>query len=113
MATVPTVKELLLKLSPELLDIVCWEEHLLKLTKQFGKWIPLADYLGLTDVQQKEIENAWPRDPGKQRMQMFSKWMNNMGNKATYRYSAYYECVYACACVGLDSIFIYGRSPKL
>lgn len=85
MATAAAISEHLLKLSPDLLDTVCSKEHLLKLTKHFSEWIKLSTYLKLTRVQQEDIEYIWPRDLEKQKIEMFSAWMNNMGNKATYR----------------------------
>lgn len=85
-ARVPTINESLQRLPQDILEKVCHKEHLLKLTDHFSEWIKLSTYLGLTQVQQEDIENAWPRKPQRQRIEMFKKWRQTQKEKSSYRY---------------------------
>ena len=69
-----------------LLDTPCDEQVLIKLTAHFSEWqCQLATALQLTDVEVKDIEEGWPRDLERQRVQMFKRWRRNLSSQATYR----------------------------
>lgn len=81
------MKKILKSFPSEWLDKSCVEEHLLKLTDHFSEWTNIATYLGLTAVQQKDIENDWPRNHQRQRKEMFKKWKEAPKKSSTYRYT--------------------------
>ena len=69
-----------------LLDSPCDEGHLIKLTLFFSEWQgQLSASLQLTAVDVEDIERAWPRDPARQRVEMFRRWRRNLSAQATYR----------------------------
>ena len=70
---------------PRLLDTLCDEQVLIKLTAHFSEWqCQLAAALELTDVEVKDIEERW-RDLERQRVEMFRRWRRNISSQATYR----------------------------
>ena len=91
-----SLEEQLSRFPDELLDKQCTDLHLVKLTGSFSEWQgAIATGLGLTLVEIRDIETAWPREPVRQRVEMFRRWKNAMHKKATYRY------------IHNDSIIIY------
>ena len=81
-----SLEEQLSRFPSELLNSQCTDAQLAKLTDSFSDWqLHIATGLGLTMVEIKDIETAWPRDPARQRMEMFRKWKEKMKTQATYR----------------------------
>ena len=81
----PSLEEHLSKFSP-VLDSPCADEHLVKLADYFSEWQgQLATSLQLSAVEVEDIENNWPRDQRRQRVQMFRKWRSKLSSQATYR----------------------------
>ena len=81
----PSLEEHLSKF-PRVLDSPCADDLLVKLTDDFSEWQgQLATSLQLTAVEVKDIENAWPRDPARQRVEMFRRWRSKLSSQATYR----------------------------
>ena len=81
-----SLEEQLSRFPSELLNSQCSDAHLAKLTDSFSDWqLHIATGLGLTMVEIKDIETAWPRDPARQRMEMFKEWKEKMETQATYR----------------------------
>ena len=69
-----------------LLDCPCADDHLVKLTECFSEWQgQLSTSLQLTVVEEEDIENEWPRDRARQRVQMFRRWRSKLSSQATYR----------------------------
>ena len=60
----------------ELLDRQCFESHLGKLVHHIitDAMVMMATDLGLSDVEVEDSLSAWPRNPAKQRLDMFKKW---------------------------------------
>ena len=80
-----SLEEQLSRFPNELLDFHCNDTHLMRLTYSFSEWQGnIAAGLGLTLVEIRDIETAWPREPVRQRMEMFRQWRKK--KKATYRY---------------------------
>lgn len=83
-----SLEEQLSRFPDELLNGQCDDVHLVKLTNFFSEWQShIATGLGLTMVEIHDIEMAWPREPARQRMEMFRKWQEKMDTQATYRYA--------------------------
>ena len=81
-----SLEEQLSRFPSELLNSQCSDAHFARLTDCFSDWqLHIATCLGLTMVEIKDIETAWPRDPARQRMEMFKKWKEKMDTQATYR----------------------------
>ena len=69
-----------------LLDSPCDEDILIKLTMFFSEWQgQLSASLQLSAVEVEDIERAWPRDPSRQRVEMFRRWRRHLSSQATYR----------------------------
>ena len=84
--SLPSLEDHLSKFPPQVLDSPCTDDHLVKLTECFPEWQgQLATSLQLTAVEVEDIERAWPRDPARQRVQMFRKWRSQLSSRATYR----------------------------
>ena len=84
----PSLEEQLSRFQDELLNSQCADSHLDKLIDTFSDWQShIAIGLGLTIVEICDIERAWPREPQRQRMEMFRKWKAKMDKQATYRYN--------------------------
>ena len=82
-----SLEEQLSRFPDELLDNQCTDIHLVKLTDSFSEWQgDIAVGLGLTLVEIRDIETAWPREPQRQRMEMFRRWQEKRDKEATYRY---------------------------
>ena len=75
------------KFPAELLDRQCFESHLGKLVHHIttDTMVMMATDLGLSDVEVDDIQTAWPRNPAKQRLEMFKKWQEKKTSEATYR----------------------------
>ena len=84
-----SLEEQLSKFPAELLDRQCFESHLGKLVHHVttDTMVMMAADLGLTDVEVDDIQTAWPRNPLKQRLEMFKKWKGKKLSEATYRYA--------------------------
>ena len=83
-----SVEEQLSKFPAELLDHQCFESHLGKLVHHIttDTMVMMATDLGILDVEVDDIQTAWPRNPPKQRLEMFKKWQGKKASEATYRY---------------------------
>ena len=78
--------EQLSKFPAELLDSLCVKSHLVKLTECFSEWQShLSMSLELTAVEVEDVEWAWPREPARQRVEIFRRWRNKLASQATYR----------------------------
>ena len=78
--------EQLARFPDELLDRRCADAHLNELTGCFSEWqLGIASGMGLTNVEIKDIESAWPRKLARQRLEMFIRWQKKMDMDATYR----------------------------
>ena len=83
----PSLEEQLARFQDKLLNSQCADGHLDKLTDTFSEWQShIGIGLGLTMVEINNIETAWPREPQRQRMEMFRKWKVKLDKQATYRY---------------------------
>ena len=82
----PSLEEHLSKFPPQVLDSPCADDHLVKLTESFSEWqLHLSTSLQLTAVEVNDIEKAWPRDPARQRVEMFRRWRSKLSLQTTYR----------------------------
>ena len=89
------LSEQLSRFPDELLDRQCADAHLNELTGCFSEWqLGIAPGLELTTVEIKDIETAWPREPQRQRLEMFRTWQEKMNAQATYRYDTTYNILY-------------------
>ena len=84
-----SLEKQLSKFPAELLDRQCFASHLGKLVHHIttDTMVMMAADLGLTDVEVDDIQTAWPRNPLKQRLEMFKKWKGKKSSEATYRYA--------------------------
>ena len=89
-----SLDERLSKFPAQLLDCLCVDDHLVKLTECFSEWQIISTSLELSKVEIQDIESNWPRNAVRQRLEMFRKWQEKMRSKATLRY----RCV-VCVCV--------------
>ena len=97
-----SLEEQLSRFPDELLDKQCTDLHLVKLTGSFSEWQgAIATGLGLTLVDIHDIETAWPREPVRQRVEMFRRWKKVMNEKTTYRY--------VCKCYNITT----SKYPKI
>ena len=82
-----SLEEQLSKFPAELLDRQCFESHLGKLVHHIttDAMVMMATDLGLSDVEVEDSLSAWPRNPAKQRLDMFKKWQEKKSSEATYR----------------------------
>ena len=81
-----SLEEQLSKFPAQLLHVACADAHLVQLTECFSEWqTHLSTSLQLTAVEVEDIERAWPRDPARQRVEMFRRWKNKLSSQATYR----------------------------
>ena len=102
----PGLEEQLSRFQDELLDSQCADGHLHKLTDTFSEWQShIATGLELTMVEINDIETAWPREPQRQRIEMFKKWKVKMDTQATYRYKKSSHKVHVLC----NQILIYRR----
>ena len=82
----PSLEEHLSKFPPQVLDSPCADDHLVKLTESFYDWqLQLSTSLQLTDVEVKDIEEAWSRKPARQRVELLRTWRRKLSSRATYR----------------------------
>jgi hypothetical protein len=80
------LEEQLSKFPAHLLDVGCADAHLIQLTECFSEWQTcLSTSLQLMPVEVEDIEMAWPRDPGRQIVEMFRRWKSKSSSQATYR----------------------------
>ena len=83
----PSFEEQLARFQGDLLNSQCTDDHLNKLTDAFSEWQShIGVGFGLTMVEINDIETAWPREPQRQRIEMFRKWKVKLDRQATYRY---------------------------
>ena len=96
----PSLEEQLARFQDDLLNSQCTVGHLDKLTDTFSEWQShIGIGLGLTMVEINDIETAWPRDPPRQRMEMFRKWKVKLDKQATYRYEIKaFTFIHICVC---------------
>ena len=82
------LEEQLSKFPFELLDRQCFESHLGKLVHHItmDTMVLLATDLGLSDVEVSDIQEIWPKNPVKQRLEMFKRWQQKNTIQATYRW---------------------------
>ena len=80
-----SLEEQLSKFPVELLDSLCVESHLVKLTECFSEWQIISSYLELSKVEIQDIESNWPRNTSRQRLEMFRKWQEKKRSQATLR----------------------------
>ena len=82
-----SLEEQLCKFPDKLLDRQCFESHLCKLVHHIttDTMVMMATDLGLSDVEVNDIQTIWPRNPAKQRLEMFKKWQEKKKLEATYR----------------------------
>ena len=81
-----SLEEHLSKFPAHLLDVACADAHLVQLTECFSEWqAHLSTNLQLTAVEVDDIENNWPRNAARQRLEMFRKWQRKNKERATYR----------------------------
>ena len=83
MATRPSLNELLKNIPKEKLNQSCRDVDLRELALSITEWQTVAAYLGVTEVELKEIEEE-PGPPKKRKLSMLRKWKANFGEKATY-----------------------------
>ena len=119
-----SLEEQLSKFPAELLDRPCAESVLGKLVHHIitDTMVLLATDLGLSDVEVEDIQEIWPKNPVKHRLEMFKKWQQKNTSQATYRWvwltainlttayklistmHKYYvarACVHVCTCMRL------------
>ena len=81
-----SLEEQLSKFPAELLDSSCVESHLVNLTECFSEWQIISTGLELSKVEIQDIENDWPRNTARQRLEMFRKWQEKKRTQATLRW---------------------------
>ena len=84
MATRPSLNELLKNIPKEKLNQPCRDVDLRELALFITEWQTVAAYLGVTEVEVKDIELEEPGPPKKRKLSMLRKWKENFGEKATY-----------------------------
>ena len=85
MATRPSLEELLKDVPSAKLDQSCRDEHLCELALSITNWQSIAPFLGLTEVEEKEISFMYPNELRRQTVAMLRKWKSKHGRKATYK----------------------------
>ena len=85
MATRPSLEELLEDVPSAKLDQSCRDEHLCELALSITNWQSIAPFLGLTEVEEKEISLLYPNELRRQTVAMLRKWKSKHGKKATYK----------------------------
>ena len=83
MAEKPTLEDYLRDVPADKLDQLCTDDHLLKLSQSLSHWMEVSPFLGLTELEEEEIER---RPFQRQRIDALRKWRAKLGKKATYRY---------------------------
>ena len=81
----PSLAKQFSKFPAELLDGPCSESHLVKLTECFSDWQIISTGLELSKVEIQDIENNWPRNATRQRLEVFRKWQGKKKSQATLR----------------------------
>ena len=85
MATRPSLEELLEDVPPAKLDQSCCDEFLCELSLSITNWQSIAPFLGLTELEEKEISLLYPNELRRQTVAMLRKWKSKHGKKATCR----------------------------
>ena len=85
MAATPSLEELLRGVAPECLDQACRDDHLSEIALSLTDWQSLAPFLGLSEVDEREIVCRYPHDLQMQNIAMLRKWKSEFGQRATYR----------------------------
>lgn len=73
------------RLSKEILDSEVSDEHIAEIVCSFHEWHFIATRLELSDVEQKDIEEVYPRNYKLQRRESLHIWKEKFGSEATYR----------------------------
>ena len=82
-----TLEEHLSQFSPEILDTICTEEHLVMLCTSIADWRDLSPYLRLTPSEEYAIAATFPPSShSRQCIDALRKWRESRGITATYRY---------------------------
>ena len=81
-----SLEEQLSKFPAHLLDCSCADDHLVQLTGCFSEWQIISTGLKLSTVEVQDIENNWPRNAARQRLEMFRKWKEKNKEHATLRF---------------------------
>ena len=80
-----SLEEQLSKFPAELLDSLCVESHLVKLTECFSEWqLNLSTTLELTAVEVRDIEEEW-QNPARRRVEMFRRWRNKLASTGVFQ----------------------------
>ena len=85
MATRPSLEELLQDVPPAKLNQPCRDKYLCELALSITNWQSIAPFLGLTEVEEKEISFMYPNELRRQTVAMLRKWKSKHGKKATYK----------------------------
>ena len=85
MTTRPSLEELLKDVTSAKLDQPCRDECLCELALSIINWQSIAPFLGLTEVEEKEISFLYPNELRRQTVAMLQKWKSKHGKKATYK----------------------------
>ena len=84
MAAAPSLEELLRGVAPEKLDQACRDDHLSEMALSLTGWQSIAPFLGLSEVDEREIVCRYQQDLVMQNIAMLRKWKNIFGQSATY-----------------------------
>ena len=85
MATRPSLEELLKDVPPAKCCQPCRDGCLCELALSITNWQSIAPFLGLTEVEEKEISFVYPNELRRQIVAMLRKWKSKHGKKATYK----------------------------
>ena len=78
------LKKLLADVPPEKLNKPCIEYHLSEIALSITDWRSVAPYLGLTEVEENDIETDH-RTAIPKKIAMLRKWRSKFGQRATYK----------------------------
>ena len=71
--------------SKDVIDSEVSDEHIAEIVRSFNEWQFIATSLKLSEVEQKDIEDEYPRHPKLQRRKALHTWKQKFGSEATYR----------------------------
>ena len=81
-----SLEEQLSKFPAQLLDSLCADAHLVKLSQSIAEWRDLSTYLRLSPSVEREILTSFsPDTTARQRIDMLRTWKDKFGTSATYR----------------------------
>ena len=106
-----SLEEQLSKFPAQLLDVPCAESHLGKLVHCLttDSMVLLTPDLGLPDVEVEDIREIWPRNPPKQRLEIFKKWQQKNQSQAIYRWGHKLHRVCMCVSIGIIAKHLIAR----